>query len=70
MTDDELAEYLNLKGSPNWRSIVARISPQRRVVFKKMRDLEEWDRNGRRGPPPHDVLVDFARSDRRRRARL
>jgi len=70
MTDDELAEYLNIKDARNWREVVARISPGRRAVFDKLRDVELWDKNGRQGPPPHGALVDFARQDKRKRARL
>lgn len=68
MTDDELADFLNIKNESNWRVYVSRISPQRRATFEKMKQVEAWDRG--EGPLPNDVLVDLARQDKRKRTRL
>jgi hypothetical protein len=62
MTDLELTEYLHL--TPAEAAIVIpKLSPQRRAVYDRMKQLETdlflWE-NGL-GPMPGGVLVDFAR---------
>lgn len=57
MTDEELTEYLHLTPEQA-QKILPRLTPERRATFVKMKEIEDWANNGRRGPRPH-ALMDF-----------
>lgn len=68
MTDAELAEYLHL--TPAEAAIVIpKLTPEKRAMFDHMlrveREVDLWMQS--LGPKPKGVLIDTARSTRRRR---
>lgn len=68
MTDSELAEYLHLT-TAQALIVIPKISPTRRELYAKMRQIEVeaelWAAG--LGPKPQGVLIDTERSARRRR---
>lgn len=64
MTDEQLAQYLNIQDWPKWREVIKALHPARRAVFERMSTIEIeidlWDQG--LGPKPIGVLVDRART--------
>ena len=59
MTDDELAEFLGIKGKQGCGTILANITPAKRAVYEKMRQVETelhlWQQGV--GPKPEGVII-------------
>lgn len=59
MTDDELAEFIGVKGKRGAAAIMAAVTPAQRATFEQMarteRELEAWTQG--RGPKPAGVVV-------------
>lgn len=72
MTDEQLAQYLNIKDWPNWQEAIAAIPATRRAVFERMATLETeidlWQKG--LGPKPTGVLIDSARTPALAKGRL
>lgn len=64
MTDEQLAQYLNIQDWPNWQEAITAISPERRASFERMAQLEIeidlWSKG--LGPKPKGVLINGART--------
>jgi hypothetical protein len=72
MTDEQLAQYLNIRDWPNWQEAVTAIPAVRRATFERMATLETeidlWSKG--LGPKPTGVLVDSARTPSLAKGRL
>lgn len=71
MTDDELLEFLGIQGKQGATKILASMTPSRRAVYERMKQVEieaELWANGL-GPKPQGVLIDPVRRTRRRKRR-
>lgn len=57
MTDAELLVYLGIQNEPAdvQARIMATMTPQRRAITEKMRDIELWDQGF--GPKPSGVFI-------------
>lgn len=65
MSDAELATFLGLDGMDGFSvaRVIRTITPAKRAVYEKMRDVELWDKG--LGPLPDGVMVDRDRKRRR-----
>jgi hypothetical protein len=70
MTDTELATYLGIANEPKRDTLIAGLSPAKRALFDRMKEVEIeaalWVEG--LGPKPAGVLIDTVRSTKRRRA--
>jgi hypothetical protein len=69
MTDEELIDYLGLRNEPKALKAIGLLTPERRALFDRMKQVEieaELWAVGL-GPKPHGVLLDTKRSTRRRK---
>lgn len=68
MTDDQLAEFLGIKGKIGWRQIIATTTPENRATYERMAQVETelhlWQLGV--GPKPQGVIVCGPRQVRRR----
>ncbi len=59
MTDDELADFLGIKGKQGCAVILANITPEKRATYERMREVETevhlWQRGV--GPKPEGVII-------------
>ena len=59
MTDDELAEFLGLKGKVGCAELMAKITPEKRAVYERMHEVETeivlWQQGV--GPKPKGVII-------------
>lgn len=64
MTDEQLADYLNIRDWPNWQEAIAAIPEPRRKLFEYMATLEIevdlWSKG--LGPKPKGALIGTART--------
>ena len=59
MSDDELIDFLAIRDYPAdiRAKFIAAISPERRALFDKMKEVERWDQEGQKGPMPENVIL-------------
>jgi hypothetical protein len=70
MTDDELLDFIGVKGKEGAAKILASITPEKRALYERMKQVEIeaalWVDG--LGPKPQGVLIDTVRDTRRRKA--
>lgn len=61
MTDEQMAEYLGLKGHPKALMVVRNLSPERRALYERMAGVEIEIELYEAGlaPRPKGVLLDY-----------
>lgn len=67
MTDDEMAVFLGIEGKVGCAEIMANITPEKRAVYERMREVETelhlWQQGV--GPRPTGVIICGPRQIRR-----
>lgn len=67
MTDEQMAEYLGLKGHPKMLAVVRNLSPQRRRLYERMAEVEVEIELYEAGlaPKPQGVILTYRKAKRR-----
>jgi hypothetical protein len=69
MTDEEMADFIGIKGHPKAAACIAALAPEKRALFDRMAEVcvEAELYAAGLGPRPVGVLLDFDRPARRKR---